>query len=178
DVAGGVEVLGQLVDDVLVARRPGAARVDPLAVAVVGLVAGAPAVGLVGAGVRHGASDRSDRAPATGSPAAHRRGQASRILAHDVLSASGRTRVSATAVMKFESAPQRGSTWTCRWPGTPAPAASPRLVPTFMPSGASARLTATTASRTAAPSSAASSSVRSTSAATSRYGITSRWPRV
>src|SRR5690606_22233775 len=137
DEAGRVQVLGQLVDDVLVAQGLGPDGAGRLAGPVAGLLAGpAAVVGLLGAGrVRHGASDRSDRAPATGSPAAHRRGHASRSLAHDVLSASGRTRVSATAVMKFESAPHRGSTWTCRWDGTPAPAASPRFTPMLMPWG-------------------------------------------
>ena len=38
--------------------------------------------------------------------------------------------------MKLVSPLQRGSTCTCRWPGTPAPAARPRLTPTFTPSGA------------------------------------------
>ena len=57
-----------------------------------------------------------------------------------VARASGRTRASATAVMKLVSAFQRGSTWTWRWPATPAPAAAPRLSPTLTPLGPVRRL--------------------------------------
>ena len=35
---------------------------------------------------------------------------------------------------------QRGRQWTCRWSGTPAPAAWPRLSPTFTPPGEYAAL--------------------------------------
>ena len=50
-------------------------------------------------------------------------------------SASGRTRVSPTTVMKLASATQRGR--TCMWmcPVTPAPAALPMFMPRFTPSG-------------------------------------------
>jgi hypothetical protein len=51
------------------------------------------------------------------------------------LKGSGRTRAFATAVMKLVSPAQRGRTWRWKWPGTPAPAARPRLAPMFSPSG-------------------------------------------
>ena len=44
-----------------------------------------------------------------------------------------------STVMKLVSPFQRGSTCTCRWPGTPAPAARPRLAPTLTPSGGTRR---------------------------------------
>ena len=39
------------------------------------------------------------------------------------------------AVMKLVSPCHRGSTCTCTWLGTPAPAAEPRFIPTFTPCG-------------------------------------------
>ena len=48
----------------------------------------------------------------------------------------GTARVVPTTVMKFVSPFQRGTTCMCRWPGTPAPAGLPRLIPMFMPCGA------------------------------------------
>ena len=49
--------------------------------------------------------------------------------------------------MKFVSPTQRGSTCTWRCPGTPAPAARPRFMPTLTPSGWYAASTARVASR-------------------------------
>ena len=49
---------------------------------------------------------------------------------------SGKTRASATAVMKLVSPTQRGTACRCRCRGMPAPAARPRLAPMFTPSGA------------------------------------------
>ena len=53
---------------------------------------------------------------------------------------SGRTRASATVVMKLVSPFQRGRTCTWKWPGTPAPAARPRLAPDVEPVGPVRRL--------------------------------------
>ena len=138
DEPGGVEVLGQLVDVVGVADRRVVA--PDLVVGPVGHRIGGRGGGLVGGHVvGHGACDGSDRRAGRGN---HRRGRAlrhaghaSRSLVHDSSRGSGSTRVSATDVMKFESAFQRGSTWTCRWEGMPAPAASPRFSPTLTPWG-------------------------------------------
>src|SRR4029453_3471445 len=58
-----------------------------------------------------------------------------RSRAHVSGRGSGRTRVSATLVMKLVSPTHRGTTWTWRWPGTPAPPARPRFTPMFIPSG-------------------------------------------
>src|ERR1700756_3269141 len=52
-----------------------------------------------------------------------------------VTSSSGCTRVSPVTVMKFESPNHRGSMCKCRCPATPAPAARPRFMPRFIPSG-------------------------------------------
>ena len=61
--------------------------------------------------------------------------QAARNFAHVSGRASGSTRTSATEVMKFVSPIHRGTMWTCRWSGIPAPAARPRFKPMFIPSG-------------------------------------------
>ena len=55
------------------------------------------------------------------------RGHAARSLAALDDSVSGRTRTSATVVMKFVSPFQRGRTWTWRCAGTPAPAGAPEV---------------------------------------------------
>jgi hypothetical protein len=48
---------------------------------------------------------------------------------------SGITLVWPATVMKFVSPAQRGTTWRWMWSSTPAPAARPRFIPTFIPSG-------------------------------------------
>ena len=53
-------------------------------------------------------------------------------------SEAGMTRTPPTAVMKFVSPFQRGMMCTCRWLGTPAPAARPMLIPMLSPWGSSA----------------------------------------
>jgi hypothetical protein len=61
--------------------------------------------------------------------------QPARSLRIDSSRGSGKTRVSAMAVMKLVSASQRGSTCTWRWSGTLAPPARPWFSPTFIPLG-------------------------------------------
>ncbi len=63
-------------------------------------------------------------------------GQASRRRFQVAGSASGITRSPAMVVMKLVSPFQRGRTWMWKWPGMPAPAAAPMLVPTLIPWGA------------------------------------------
>jgi hypothetical protein len=65
------------------------------------------------------------RAPGRSANAGWRRRQASSRY-------SGMTRTSARTGMKFVSASQRGTRWPCRWSAIPAPAALPRLKPTFI----------------------------------------------
>src|SRR5262249_11770167 len=102
--------------------------------------------------------------------------QALRSFASVAESGSGRTRVSAIAVMKFVSAFQRGTTCTWRWPGTPAPAAAPRLIPTFTPSGAYASFTAAVARCVRCMSAAASSAGSASRSPSWRKGATITWP--
>ena len=59
-------------------------------------------------------------------------------------SASGITLVSPTTGMKLVSPPQRGTTCMCRCPAMPAPAASPRFMPTLKPCGRYSAVSAAT----------------------------------
>ena len=126
DVARGVEVLGQRVADVVVRQRGRSrwrARAPARAPSSAHLV-----VGHRPATVAAAPSNRSSRRG--GSGRARRPGACARWCS----SVSGRTRVSATEVMKLVSPAHRGSTCTWRWSGTPAPPAEPRFMPTFTPS--------------------------------------------
>src|SRR6266446_3583152 len=91
-------------------------------------------------------------------------------------SASGSTFTSPSTAMKLVSPFQRGTTWTCRWPSTPAPATRPWLRPMLKPSGRYARRSAAVACWTSVIASPSSSGVASSTDPTWRFTTASTWP--